>query len=134
VGLRSLTGSVTHFEIYAEEPASLAEFYRRLFGWKLERVPVPEYWRIETAAAPASNIPDGLTYRPIAGTRGWVHYVHVKSLDDAVAEAEQLGAVVLRPRTAAPKSAWYAVLADPESNIFAIYQADLAAFPPPEPE
>jgi predicted enzyme related to lactoylglutathione lyase len=132
--VRSLTDSVTHFEIYAEEPATLAAFYRQLFGWKLERVPGLDYWRIESGAAPAGNGPDGLTYRPVAGTRGWVHYVHVKSLDDVVAEAEHLGAVVLRPRTAAPKTAWYAVLADPEGNIFAIYQTDLAAFPPPEPD
>jgi len=129
-----LTGSVTHFEIYAEEPATLVEFYRQLFRWKLERVPGLDYWRIETGAASAGSVPGGLTHRPIAGTRGWVHYVHVKSLDDAVAEAEQLGAIVLRPKTAVPKTACYAVLADPEGNIFAIYETDLAAFPPPEPD
>jgi hypothetical protein len=127
-----LTGSVTHFEIYAEEPATLAKFYRRLFGWNLERSPGLDYWRIETEAAPAGRVAGGLTYRPVAGTRGWVHYVHVNSLDDVVAEAEQLGAVVLRPKTAGPEMAWYAVLADPEGNIFAIYQTDVAAFPPPE--
>jgi uncharacterized protein len=129
-----MTGSVTHFEIYAEEPATLAEFYRRLFRWRLERAPGLDYWRIETGAAPAGSVDGGLTYRPIAGTRGWVHYVHVASLDDAVAEAERLGAVVLRPKTAVPNTAWYAVLADPEGNIFAIYQTDPAAFPPPEPD
>ena len=74
----------------------------------------------------------GLTYRPVGGARSWVHYVHVASLDDAVADAERLGAVVLRPRTAVPNTAWYAVLADPEGNIFAIYQKDPAAFGPPE--
>ena len=63
-----------------------------------------------------------MTYRPIAGTRGWVHYVHVASLDDAMAAAQRLGASMLRPKTAVPKSAWYAVLADPEGNAFAIYQ------------
>lgn len=26
---------VTHFEIYGEEPAKLAEFYRSVFGWKI---------------------------------------------------------------------------------------------------
>jgi predicted enzyme related to lactoylglutathione lyase len=28
---------VTHFEIFAEDPAPLAEFYRRLFGWRVEQ-------------------------------------------------------------------------------------------------
>jgi uncharacterized protein len=130
-----LTGAVTHFEIYAEEPSTLAEFYRQLFDWRLERAPGVDYWRIETgAASPARGFAGGLTYRPIAGTRGWMHYVHVASLDDAVAAAERLGAAVLRPKTAVPKTAWYAVLADPEGNAFAIYQLDPNAMPLPEPE
>jgi uncharacterized protein len=129
-----VSGLVTHFEIYGEKPAALAEFYRQLFGWRLERAPGLDYWRIETGASPGSSLAGGLTYRPIAGTRGWIHYVHVASLDDAVAEAERLGAAVLRPKTAVPKAAWYAVLADPEGNIFGIWQPDPAAFPPPEPE
>jgi uncharacterized protein len=103
-----LSGAVTHFEIYAEEPETLADLFRKLFGWRLER--------------------------PIAGARSWVHYIHVASLDDAVDEAERLGAAVLRPKTAVPRAAWYAVLADPEGNIFAMYQSDPAAFPKPEPE
>jgi predicted enzyme related to lactoylglutathione lyase len=95
-----------------------------------------DYWRIDAGATPTSGLAGGLTYRPVAGTRGWVHYVHVASLDDAVAEAMRLGAVVLRPKTASlktasRKTAWYAVLADPEGNIFAIYQREPAACPPP---
>ena len=43
-----MPGAVTHFEIYAEEPAVLAEFYGELFGWRLERGPRPDYWRIDT--------------------------------------------------------------------------------------
>ncbi len=124
-----MLGAVTHFEIYAEEPAVLAEFYGELFAWRLERGPRPDYWRIDTGA---HAFVGGLTYRPVGGARSWVHYVHVASLDDAVADAERLGAVVLRPRTAVPNTAWYAVLADPEGNIFAIYQKDPAAFGPPE--
>ena len=131
---RTLTSPVTHFEIYGEEPAALAEFYRQLFGWRLERAPGVDYWRIETEASPGRGIAGGLTYRPIAGTRGWMHYVHVASLDDAVAEAERLGAAVLRPKTAVPKAAWYAVLADPEGNIFAVWQGDANAMATPQLE
>lgn len=129
-----MTGSVTHFEIYGEEPAKLADFYRGVFEWRLDKAPGVDYWRIQTGSAGATGINGGLTYRPIAGTRGWVHYVHVASLDEAMAAAQRLGASVLRPKTAVPKSAWYAVLADPEGNAFAIYQPDPTAMPLPEPE
>ena len=129
-----MTGAVTHFEIYAEEPAKLAEFYRGVFEWRLDKAPGVDYWRIETGAPPARGFAGGLTYRPIPGTRGWMHYVHVGSLDDTMAAAVRLGAAVLRPKTAVPKTAWYAVLADPEGNAFAIYQLDPNATPLPEPE
>jgi uncharacterized protein len=109
-----LSSRVTHFEIYAENPAKLAEFYRGLLGWQIDD--------------------GGLTYRPIRALHGWIHYVSVPSIDNAIAQAEILGGVLLRPKTAVPETAWFAIAADPEGNIFAIWQADPTAFPPPEPE
>jgi hypothetical protein len=40
--------AVTHFEIYATEPGKLADFYRTLFGWQLDKAPGIDYWRIQT--------------------------------------------------------------------------------------
>jgi predicted enzyme related to lactoylglutathione lyase len=74
-----LTSSVTHFEIYAEEPPKLAEFYQSLFGWRVEQAPGIDYWRIQCAADTANGLNGGLTYRPFPGPRSWVHYVHVDS-------------------------------------------------------
>lgn len=126
-----MANSVTHFEIYAEEPAKLAEFYRTLLGWQIEKAPGIDYWRIQMVPGRMNG---GLTFRPIPGPRSWVHYVHVESLDHTVEHVLKLGGAVLRPRTAVPKTAWYAVVADPEGNIFAIWQADATAMPALEPE
>ena len=46
-----MTSSVTHFEIYAEEPTKLVEFYRTLLGWQIDKAPGIDYWRIETGPA-----------------------------------------------------------------------------------
>ena len=43
--------SITHFEIYREEPAKLADFYRNVFGWQIEQMPGVSYWRIQTDKA-----------------------------------------------------------------------------------
>jgi len=32
-----MMNSVTHFEIFAEEPDKLAQFYRTLLGWQIEK-------------------------------------------------------------------------------------------------
>jgi uncharacterized protein len=128
---RSVTNSVTHFEIYAEGPEKLADFYRGLLGWQIEKAPGLDYWHIK--AAPKA-IGGGLTFRPVHAPGSWVHYIHVDSLDEALNRALTLGGKVVLPKTAVPKTAWYAVIADPEENVFALWQADQAAFPPPEPD
>jgi predicted enzyme related to lactoylglutathione lyase len=128
-----MTDPVTHFEIYAEDPAKLVEFYRALFSWTIDKAPGIDYWRIQTGAG-GDGYSGGLTYRPIEGPRSWVHYVTVEALDKAVAQVERLGGSVVRPRAAVPKIGWYAVMADPEGNIFAIWQHDKNAMPPLEPE
>ena len=129
-----MTSSVTHFEIYGENPAKLAEFYRTLLGWQVEKAPGIDYWRIATGSEESKGLSGGLLFWPLPGPRSWVHYVHVDSLDQIVERIVELGGAVVRPKTAVPKAAWYAVVADPDGNIFAIWQADPLAMPLPEPE
>ena len=129
-----MAGTVTHFEIFAEDPASLAQFYRQLFGWQIDKARAVDYYHIQTGQAEAKDICGGLLYRPIPGPRSWVHYVSVESIDKIVELIESLGGKILRGKTAVPKTAWYAVVEDPQGNIFAVWQADAKAFPPLEPE
>ena len=126
--------SVTHFEIYAEDPAGLAQFYRDLFDWKIEKTPGVDYFRIQTGPPEDHSIAGGLLNRPIPGPRSWVHYVRVDSIDQTIERVQSLGGKLLRAKAAVPKVAWYAVVEDPEGNIFAVYQQDALAMPMPEPE
>jgi predicted enzyme related to lactoylglutathione lyase len=126
---------VTHFEIYGEDPAKLADFYASLFGWQIEKAAGVDYWRIQTEAKSSGAFDGGLTYRAAQGPSAWLNYVTVTSVDAALAQAEQIGATIVRPKTAVPRTGWYAVLLDPQGNSFAIWQRDPTAFPPPpEPD
>jgi predicted enzyme related to lactoylglutathione lyase len=124
---------VTHFEIYAERPEKLAGFYRELFGWTIDKATAVDYFRIRTGSGDDKSIQGGLLHRPIPAPRSWVHYVSVEAIDEAVARVVALGGKVVRPKAPVPKTAWYAIVEDPEGNVFGIYQRDAAAFPPPEP-
>jgi uncharacterized protein len=125
---------VTHFEIFAEDTTRLAQFYRDLFDWTIEKAPGLDYFRIQTGSLEDHGIVVGLLNRPIPGPLSWVHYVLVDSIDQTIGRVQSLGGKVLRPKTAVPKTAWYAVVEDPEGNIFAIYQHDGTAMPTPVPE
>jgi uncharacterized protein len=127
-------GQVTHFEIYGHAPGELAKFYSRLLGWRIEPAPGVDYWRISTPHGRARSFDGGMTFRPEAAPYGWVNYVMVQSVNDTLLLAARMGATVLRPNTAVPKAGWYAVLSDPQHNQFAIWQADVTAFPAPTPD
>lgn len=129
-----MTNSLTHFEIYGEHPTGLAEFYRRVFGWRLEQMEAVDYWRIDTGSAESNTLNGGLTYRAIPGLNGWLLYIQVPALDEAVELITSLGGSVIRPKTAVPRAAWVTIVADPAKNIFGVWQADPTAFPLPEPD
>lgn len=129
-----MTAQLTNFEIYGEEPELLAGFYPGLFGWRIEKAPGVDYWRIEIGAdAPALN-GGGLTRPPGFGGHGWMPFVQVASCEAALAAAERLGGAVLKERTAVPRVAWHGVVADPAGNRFLVWEPDPRAFPPPEPD
>jgi hypothetical protein len=106
--------NITHFEIYAEQPENLVEFYGALLGWQLEKVAGVDYWRVQTGPTEANGLSGGLTYRPNPEIRTWLLYVNVPSLDQVLVRLKELGGKVLRPKTAVPKSAWYALVTDPQ--------------------
>lgn len=126
--------TVTHFEIYGENPAALADFYREALGWNVEQMPGINYWRIQHGAGEGPPLHGGLTYKAIPNLNGWMLFVNVPSLDETVAKIVELGGGVVRPRTAVPRTAWVTICQDPAKNIFGVWQADSSAFPMPEPD
>lgn len=133
-GREIVAGRITHFEIYGDEPSKLAAFYNALFGWGTEQVEGLDYWRIHLDPTDTSSVGGGLTYRPRSDPKGWLQFVDVESIDGSLALAQRMGAEVVRPKTAIPRTAWVAVLADPSGNMFAVWQPDPLAFPSPEPD
>jgi uncharacterized protein len=129
-----VTNSLTHFEIYGEQPPELADFYRTIFGWQVEQMPGVDYWRIYTRSSETQALVGGLTYRAMPDLNGWLLYVNVASVDETAALVQRLGGSIVRPKTAVPRAAWVTIVADPAKNIFGVWQADPAAFPPPMPD
>lgn len=130
-----MSGSVTHFEVYGEHPDRLAEFYKRVLGWQIERMPGVAYWRANIPADAAQPlVSGGIAYRAVPGLNGWLMYAQVASVDKAEGLIVELGGAIVRPKAAVPRTAWVTIVSDPEKNIFGIWEADPNAFPMPEPD
>jgi predicted enzyme related to lactoylglutathione lyase len=125
----------THAEVFGEDPAALAEFYRAVLGWTVTQAEGVAYWRIAAPqGAAAQPFAGGISHRPDFMPAGWLPYGRVEKLDDCIAAATRLGGRLVREPTAIPRTGWYAVIADPEGNLFAAWQVDAKAFPTPMPD
>jgi predicted enzyme related to lactoylglutathione lyase len=128
-----LDHTVVHFEIPANNPEKLSEFYKSLFGWKIEKVAMEggDYWMIETRPGTAQNMEEAMK-RP--GTNGGmmkkmdanqrpVNYVMVESVDEFSKKLQTLGGKIVVPKTPIPNMGAFAVALDPENNAFGIFEA-----------
>ena len=124
--------TVSHFELYATDPDKLADFYSRMFDWKVEAMPDMDYRVIRTGDTDPSGrlqqpgaINGGIARRPEGFTiNGAVNYAMVDSIEDAVTRASSLGATLTRGKTPVPGMGWFAMLIDPQGNPFAMWQSD----------
>jgi predicted enzyme related to lactoylglutathione lyase len=115
---------VIHFEIPANDPEKLSDFYKKVFGWKFEKWGGPiEYWMVVTGAEGQPGINGGFLRKggPVTGT---TNTIGVESADDSIKSIEKAGGKVVMAKTAIPTIGYFAYLQDPEGNIFGVMQPD----------
>ena len=115
---------VIHFEIPADDLERAANFYRKAFGWKIEKWPGPmEYWMVTTGTESAPGINGGLL-RKQAPTVATTNTIGVDSVDAAVTAVQNAGGKLVVPKTPIPTIGYFAYCQDPEGNLFGVMQAD----------
>jgi len=127
--------TVSHFEIYANDPDKLAKFYTDMFDWTITAVPGMDYQMVHSGDTDDKGmlkqpgaINGGIARRPAGyGVNGAVNYTMVDSIEDAVARAKTLGAKLTKDKTAVPGMGWFAMFMDPEGNHFAVFKNDPGA-------
>lgn len=118
---------VVHFDIGADKPERAIEFYRAVFGWKIEKWRGPsDYWLIKTGEPGEPGIDGGLAKRdnPSASITS---IVAVPSVDDFAARITANGGKIVQPRQAIPGVGYLATCQDTEGNNFAIMEMDGSA-------
>jgi uncharacterized protein len=115
---------VVHFEIPADDPGRAQKFYGELFGWKIEKFPVPmpmDYWMITTAETGENALGGGMLKRQDPQQQITI-YIDVPSVDEYVHKIEKLGGKLCVPKMAVPGMGYFAVCLDPENNGFGIWE------------
>jgi hypothetical protein len=117
---------VIHFEIPADDPQRAAAFYKKAFGWKIEKWPGPmEYWMVTTGDDGTPGINGGLMKKGNVSTT--TNTVGVESVDTAIAAVTNAGGKLIMPKTPIPTVGYFAYCQDTEGNLFGVMQSDPGA-------
>ena len=120
--LSKMPASICWFEMPADDLGRAKKFYGSLFGWKFAKLPaaIADYWHIDTGGKDAS--PDGGLMPRVHPEQSITVYVSVPSVDKAMAKVEKLGGTLCKPKTAVPGMGYFAICADTEQNVFAVWE------------
>lgn len=115
---------VIHFEINADAPASLVDFYQDAFGWKIIKWEGPvDYWLVTTGEESEPGINGAIMHRRDPSERT-INTIEVISLDDSFEKIEKAGGETVAQKTVVPGVGHMAYCKDPQGNTFGLMQTD----------
>ncbi len=114
----------THFELVTDDFEKTAQFYRTVFGWKVEKWEGPvDYWTIMTGDETTVGINGGLM--PAGGPfSGTVNTIDVEDIDEMIARVEANGGEIIFPKDVIPSVGYIAYFRDPTGVICGLHQGD----------
>jgi len=117
--------TIVHFDISADIIERAKNFYNKLFGWKIEKSPVPvEYFLIETSTSTGEKgITGGIAKREKAYQQ-ITNFIEVPSIDESINKVKALGGKIIEPKTTIPTVGYRAGCIDTENNVFCIIEID----------
>lgn len=112
---------VVHFEIPADDPERAIEFYRKVFGWEIEKWEGPfDYWLVNTGDESEPGINGAIMSRGIDGIVK--NAIAVDSVDEYIKKIEAAGGKMSMEKSEIPGVGIIAEFKDTEGNISIILE------------
>src|SRR5689334_12610612 len=120
--------TVQHFEIAADDVQRAQEFYKKVFGWTMQRMsnpvrPEEDYWTFETKDDDGNQGLSGGMMKRQSPQQTVTNYVSVLSIDEYSLKINQSGGKIIIPKTKLPDMGFIAVCLDSENNMFGLFEA-----------
>lgn len=117
---------IVHLDIPAKDPRAAAEFYSRLFDWKIHHDETSNYTMFQPESGPGGGFmpstaaaPSTTTSNDVSGNV--IFYVDTDDIDATLARAEELGAKTVVGKTDIGPNGWWAAFQDPSGNNIGLY-------------
>jgi predicted enzyme related to lactoylglutathione lyase len=122
-GVTHVHGTLSWADLFTREPDRASRFYAGLFQWTItpEHNDASGYLHIALGEHHVGGIPPAKERNPQVPPH-WLAYFHVTNCDESTAKAKQLGATAMGPAVSMEGVGRWAVLADPQGAVFAIFE------------
>lgn len=128
---------VVHFEIPADDVERANKFYSKVFGWDIQKFPMPEmeYYGVTTVAKGKNNMPkeagaiNGGMMKRNKLVKSIVIAANVVSVDRCLKKITEAGGKVVMPKTPIADMGFYAYVQDTEGNVIGIWEDAKKATP-----
>lgn len=116
---------IIHFEIATDNPKRAAKFYKKVFGWKIEKWSGPAaYWLVTTGKDKEPGINGAIMQKMEQAPAATINTIAVASVDGFTQKITEAGGKVLTPKRAVPGIGYMAYCVDTEGIVFGIMQND----------
>ncbi len=123
-GIAHVDGTLCWADLSTPDPQRASKFYSDLFGWQImtdEKDPEHNYLHIKNGEHFIGGIPPVSDRQPNTPPH-WLPYFNASNCDALADKAKALGAKFYLPPTTMENVGRFAVLADPQGAVFALFQ------------
>lgn len=116
-----MSNPFVHIELHTHDLQKSRDFYSRLFGWKLEDMPMPggSYTMINVGEGTGG----GMMANQAPGTPSyWMAYVDVDDIGASTKKAKELGATIVQEVMPVGDFGYMSVVTDPAGAAIAMWQ------------
>jgi predicted enzyme related to lactoylglutathione lyase len=129
----SPTGRFAWHELHTTDRARAQKFYAQLVGWEIKEFPMGPGEVYAMCLLNGKDIGGITKSKETADVPPhWLAYIAVDNVDASAAKATELRAKVLNPPMDIPNAGRFAVVADPQGAVFALYKHNKPYDPEPQ--
>lgn len=111
--------TIYHLEIPTTDVKKSGEFYKKLFGWKIDYSWGKDYATFNTGEGQLDG--GGLDRKDKITPGNIIIYILVDDINTMLEKAEKLGAKKVKEKTEIPNVGWFGLFTDLDSNTIGLF-------------
>ncbi len=123
-------GRFCWMDLMTSDPKAAEQFYTTIAGWGTQpweggEMPYTMFTKGEVALGGVMELPEQA--RSMGAPNHWLAYIAVPDVEATAAKTAELGGNILKDTTEIPSAGKFAVLADPQGAVFAVFNHESEA-------